>query len=69
MKRDLNPISEFLPPQIRAALVLAAASRDSEAITALTDQAAKQYPELVLPRTTCRPEFTPRERGMQLLAK
>jgi hypothetical protein len=60
--RDLLPISEFLPPHIREALLQAAQIGDHDAIDRLTDIAARQYPELVLPRCTDREAFAPRGR-------
>lgn len=59
MTHSNGAVSEFLPPHLREALVLAAARGDIERIDQLTDLAALTYPKLVLPRdTSVRAQFT-----------
>lgn len=61
--RTPDEISRRLPPQLRGALVEAGFRRDINEIDRLTDLAAQEYPQLVLPRTTCRTEFQSRAAG------
>lgn len=47
---DPRRISAFLPPSYVQRLMLAAAMRDDGEIDEITDELAKQHPELVRPR-------------------
>jgi len=67
MKRDHIPISNHFPPIVRDALIQAAATRTSVKIDRAVDAAVALYPELLLPRSTCRPEFAPRDRDGDLV--
>lgn len=53
-------LSNFLPPFYRDMLVTASLKGDIDEIDRITAKLAAHYPELVLPRSTDRPEFQPR---------
>jgi hypothetical protein len=65
--KEPTPISAHYPPFIADALVAAAARHDVPAIDRITDEAVRQYPEMVVPRHSVRPEFLPVDRTVRLL--
>lgn len=57
MKRDLPTHSNFLPPDMRDALIKAAAKGDIDLIDHLTVLASRFHPDLVRNPDDCRPEY------------
>ena len=57
-----HSISQHNPPDIRDALVLAAALQDVEEIDRITDEAVRTRPDKFVGRHVARAEFAPAER-------
>lgn len=59
MKMTKFPISSHCPPDIRDALVIAAALGDVKEIDRITDEAARTRPDRFVARNVARAEFAP----------